>query len=275
MTVLDAYPWICQRFADVREEAGGRASADCPIKCHRNARMNFAVGGNGQLLLRCWAGCDRLEALRAVGCSWKDCFPGERIPDKVPRTETYYPYCDATGQMRYQAVRLEPGFGGKDKTFYRRRPSPDGWVKNLEGVELILYRLPELLEAPKDKPVFVVAGEKDADNLRAVGFVATTNIGGESATWHDSYSQTLALRDCLVVEDRDSAGKRHACEVRGSLMDYARSIRRVTFPAKDATAFLVQLRMCGISDVEEIHEYVMGAVAESRRWVCGCVEQGR
>src|SRR5262245_60458121 len=139
--VLEAYPWIAECFSGVKEEQSGtRVSADCPIECHRHARMSFAVGENGCLLLKCWAGCDRLEALRAVGKGWRDCFPHRIIPDRIRRTETPYPYHDEAGRVLYQSVRLEPGYQGKDKAFFRRRPRPGGgWINNLEGVRFVLF----------------------------------------------------------------------------------------------------------------------------------------
>jgi hypothetical protein len=51
-------------------------------------------------------------------------------------------------------------------------------VWNTHGVERVLYRLPELKAAVGKERVYIVEGEKDADAIRAVGGVATTNEGG-------------------------------------------------------------------------------------------------
>jgi hypothetical protein len=269
MNVLDAYPWISANFEDVREiQCGARAEAACPIKCHRHARMQFSLGDSGALLIKCWAGCSTLEALRAVGLGWKDCFPGGTVPDDTPRKKTLYPYHDETGRVLYQAVRLEPGYRGADKAFFRRQPHPSGrgWVNDLRGARLVPYRLRELLAAPADAPVYVVAGEKDADTLRDLRFTATTNIGGESARWLDCYSETLARRDVVVIEDRDGAGGRHADEVCGSLMRHARSIRRGCLPAKDATAFVWALRRNDVHSIADLRAFVEGAAEEWPEW---------
>jgi hypothetical protein len=50
-----------------------------------------------------------------------------------------YDYRELAGMVRYQTVRLEP------KGFYQRRPDGrGGWINNLDGVEPLLYHLPEL-----------------------------------------------------------------------------------------------------------------------------------
>lgn len=274
MRVLDLYPWIETDFDDVKEIHDTRCTAACPIKCHRNARMQFSLGEENRLLVKCWAGCDVLEALRARGHKWADCFQGGKMPERVKQEITArYQYRDENGKLLYQTIRLEPGRGGRDKDFRQRRPVPGPvpgcpreWIYNLEGCPRVLYRLPELLAAPRTDPVWIVAGEKDADNLARLGFVSTTNVCGERAEWLESYSAALAGRDVIVVEDRDSAGKRHCHEVRGSLMDYARSIRRVQFPLKDATAFLMSLRANDVTAPADLRAYVEGAADEVPVW---------
>jgi hypothetical protein len=48
----------------------------------------------------------------------------------------------------------------------------------MAGVERLPYRLPELLAAEPDQIIFVTEGEKDADNVHALGLTATTNSEG-------------------------------------------------------------------------------------------------
>jgi len=92
-----------------------------------------------------------------------------------PRIVATYNYVDESGHKLFEVVRFEP------KSFRQRRPDGcGGHIPNLDGVRLVPYRLPELIEAvASNHVVFVVEGEKDADNLSAIGIAATTNpIGG-------------------------------------------------------------------------------------------------
>lgn len=275
MAVLDAYPWVSERFELVGAQ-GVFLRAFCPLKCHRSGpTLKLWVGTSGQLLFGCYAGCTeegagKLEILRAVGMGWKDCFPAQTDWKKVRQDITArYRYRDEAGVLLYETVRLEPGRGGRDKDFRQRRPGDGGkWEWSLGDARRVLYQLPELLDpANHGRAVLVVAGEKDADSLARIGVLATTNVCGESSPWLDEYSQTLAGRDVIVVEDRDSAGRRHANEVVGSLLaNDVGSVRRCVLPEKDATAFLSRLRMDGVTDAGELKRRLWAALQVARRW---------
>jgi hypothetical protein len=135
-----------------------------------------------------------------------------------------YDYQDEDGNMLFQTVRFE------SKDFSQRRPDgKGGWTFNIIGVRRVLYRLPEVIEAQR---VAIAEGEKDCDNLAALGFVATTNpLGAEK--WRDEYSETLRGKDVVIfgdVGDADLKGERHVEQVIESLSGKAHSIRRVTLP---------------------------------------------
>jgi len=128
-----------------------------------------------------------------------------------PRIVATYDYRDEAGTVLYQAVRYEP------KDFKQRRPDGrSGWIWRLGDVSRVLYRLPELLQADPSQLVFVVEGEKDADNLRAIGLVATTCAMG-AGKWRPEYSQALRGRHVILIPDNDDAGRDHVRAVAACL----------------------------------------------------------
>jgi hypothetical protein len=135
-----------------------------------------------------------------------------------------YSYTDESAKLLFQCVRFLP------KDFSQRRPDgKGGWIWNLKGVRRVLYRLPEVIAA---QTVCVLEGEKDADNLRSLGFIATTNPMG-AGKWRDEYSDTLRGKHVVIfgdVGDEDGKGERHTVEVIESLRDKAKSIKHVTLP---------------------------------------------
>jgi len=82
-----------------------------------------------------------------------------------------YGYCDENGTLLFQVVRFEP------KGFRQRRPDGrGGWIWNLKDTRRVPYLLPHLVKAvAAGETIYVPEGEKDVDNLRAIGFAATTN----------------------------------------------------------------------------------------------------
>lgn len=135
----------------------------------------------------------------------------------------YYSYQDEHGRLVYQAVRYEP------KEFKQRRPDgKGGWIWKMDGVSYVPYRLPDLLKH-RDATVFVVEGEKDADNLARNGFVATTNVGG-AGKWREEYNQYFKGRNVVILPDNDKAGKDHAQKVFTALSGVAASVKTVALP---------------------------------------------
>src|SRR5262245_51948264 len=114
-----------------------------------------------------------------------------------------YPYCDTTGNLVFVVERREfqnpDGTfvlkdGRRDKTFKRRRPDPDHpgeWLWNVEGVPVVPYRLPQVIEAlAADHPVLIVEGERKVDLLLSWNIVATSNAGG-AKKWKPEHSEFL------------------------------------------------------------------------------------
>ena len=119
----------------------------------------------------------------------------------------------ATGDPVFRVVRLDSPDGG-GKRLWQGRWAGDRWEKGLDGVEPVLYRLPEVVASVRaGDSVHVVEGEKCADALHDLGFVATTNPGG-AGKWRPRFSENvLANTSCVVWADCDQPGRAHANEV--------------------------------------------------------------
>jgi putative DNA primase/helicase len=140
-----------------------------------------------------------------------------------------YDYTDESGKLLSQTVRYKLP-SPENKTFSQRQPNDKGgWIWNLKGVRCVLYRLREVVAA---QTVIVVEGEKNADDLAALGFVATTNVFG-AGKWRDEYSETLRGKDVVVfgdIGDPDQAGERHTQKVLHSLAGKAGSLKHAIQP---------------------------------------------
>ena len=90
------------------------------------------------------------------------------------------------------------------------------------------YRLPELI-ASGDAPVLIAGGEKDVDNLRAFGFTATCNHGGEGKWWPE-LTPYFKGRRVFILCDNDEQGEKHQAVVGAALNGVASEIRVVRFP---------------------------------------------
>jgi predicted P-loop ATPase len=133
-----------------------------------------------------------------------------------------YDYQDEQGNLRYQVVRFEP------KGFSQRQPDGNGgWIWNMKGIQLIPFRLPQLIAA---STVFVVEGEKDALALVALGFEATTSTGGapkkitDSPKWRSHYNQFFKDKEVFIIPDSDQQGIAHATHSLAGIRTTAKSV---------------------------------------------------
>lgn len=204
----------------------------CPAHDDHNPSLSVTEK-NDRILLHCHAGCKTREILRALNLKDSDLFldTGDK-PTRSDIVETY-DYTDENGKLLYQVCRTE------DKGFPQRRPGEngDGWTWGLKDketgeyvVEPRLYNLPAVKEAVKEgKIIFLVEGEKDANNLRKLGFTATCNPMG-AGKWKGSYTETLKGARVVILPDNDEDGREHAFNVAKALGSKAESVKILEFP---------------------------------------------
>jgi putative DNA primase/helicase len=191
--------------------------ARCPAHDDRRASLSIGEGEDGRLLLHCHAGCDFEAILKAAGVEATKPNGEDRSKPQIVAT---YDYRDARGNIAFQVVRLQP------KAFRQRRPNGSAWIWDMNGVERVPYRLPQLLNANE---IYICEGERDCDNLAKAGLTATTNPGG-AGKWPDSFSRWFRGRHAIILPDADQPGRQHAVDVARKLRGHAASVRIIELP---------------------------------------------
>lgn len=221
----------------------GWVNARCPMPGHEDKNPSFGVNlDTGRY--RCQScdanGRDAFDFLQArYGMTFKDALKNladrcgvsledDRRQEAKPKPKAKeraaivatYPYENADGSPRIRTLR------DANKNFLQQRADgKGGWLWGLGDVEPVLYHLPDVLEAAAlGKPIFVVEGEKDADNLAALGVTATTCAMG-AGKWREEYTESLEGATAIVLPDNDSKGRKHAKAV-------AASCHKLGVPAK-------------------------------------------
>jgi DNA polymerase len=137
-----------------------------------------------------------------------------------------YIYRDANGTPYLRVDRTSA------KQFPQYHWDGGRWLKGKPAGPKIPYRLPELIGTAPDVPVFVCEGEKDADNVAALGLIATTNSeGAGKGKWTADLNKCFAGKQtAYILEDNDEDGRCHAREVASNLQHIVDDIRIVSFP---------------------------------------------
>ncbi len=146
-------------------------------------------------------------------------------------------------------------------------PRPGYETKEFPAVTPLPYRLPELLQSG-DAPVLFPGGEKDADNLRALGFTASTNHGGEGHWWPE-LSQWFKGRRVFLLCDNDQQGEKHQAAVGAALAGIAGELRVVRFlelpTHHDVSDFIERRRKDGLDD-QSIKKELTQRFKEAPAW---------
>lgn len=285
---------VFRRLKGVVGSGKGGWYAFCPAhKDEKSQSLTVGITRKGDLMMRCHAGCrcPIANVLAALDLTFDDLFAdnryyhGERVsprrqysgrstmtePKKSRRASgkfvCAYPYHDEGERLLFEVVRF-----AEPKEFRQRRPNPDfdpahppskenpQWVWNLSGVRKVPYRLPQLLADLRSRPhepVALVEGEKDVDELRKFGVIATTVPGGAGkfSFVADHLRELLKGRRVAVVADDDPVdpecgykpGLRHAYECCVGLAGHASTLKLVRLfddgKKKDASDWVVNYLM--------------------------------
>jgi hypothetical protein len=216
-------PSLLSNLISTRPTGGSTWRARCPAHEDTVPSLNVRLV-DGKYLLRCHAGCDTRDILKALELDWSALFT-EGGPRTTNEPIASYEYRDETGRLLYVVDRFEP------KSFRQRRPTAQGgWEYNLEGIRRVLYRLPELLKGIHDNRwVFIVEGEKDVETLRSQNYVATTSSGGVNG-WRDEFATSLTAARVCIIPDNDVPGQQYAERVRASIKRTCQRCQLINLP---------------------------------------------
>ncbi|MRS02644.1 hypothetical protein EG832_05375 [bacterium] len=219
-------------LTQIKNGRGNEYSALCPFHDDKQPSLNFnsetgeyychGCGKNGHVV-NFYAQLNNLDKQRDYPRILSGIAKDFNIPVEETKRQPVktYDYVTQEGKLIFQVCRYEP------KSFSQRRMNGNGkWVYNLEGVQRVLYRLPEVM---KNDEVIIVEGEKDADNVAAMGFCGTTCPQG-AGKWYPEYTDSLKGKNIVLCPDNDTVGREHMTKVGASLKGIAKSLKWLELP---------------------------------------------
>ena len=199
---MSGYEAVYEALAEqglITAETGDRVQACCPAHDDERASLSLKEGGDGRALVYCFAGCPTQDVVAALDLRMSDLFADSSRGVVVDT----YTYTDEAGSPLIRVDRTDP------KGFWQERWEDGQWIAGLGDTRRVLYRLPEVLAAVAEgRTVYLVEGEKDADNLRNRELVTATTVLGGAGKWRDDYAGSLAGARVVLVGDADDEGRR-------------------------------------------------------------------
>lgn len=242
----------------------------CPS--HNDTKQSLSIKEvDGKILLKCFTGCDVENIVAVLGIKLKDLFsePIKTMTNNNQQSKkivAVYPYTDENGEVLYENVRFEP------KDFRQRQFDKNGKeIWNLNGTRRVPYQLPELIEGMKDGlEVWLCEGEKDADNLRSLGFTASS-----FKNWKADFNQFVQGADVVLFVDHDEAGLKQANDAAQILFGNVASLKMVDLfsneplPEKHGSDISDFIKLCAENEKltdDEISERLCVFVDNTETW---------
>jgi hypothetical protein len=132
-----------------------------------------------------------------------------------------YIYRQANGEPYLRVCRTA------NKQFPQFHWDDSTWVKGKPKGPKIPYLLGRLLADPVGTTIYFCEGERDADNLTKLGFVATTASEGAKAKWDLALTDYFKNRPVVILPDADAPGRAHGQKVARALQPVAASVKVV------------------------------------------------
>ena len=226
-TLDDILVKLAQVTGYTPQRSGDEWRARCPAHEDDTPSLSVREGDQQAILMKCHAGCAYEAIVAKLDLAHKPAKPGQR------RIAATYSYCDLDGHEVRQKIRYEP------KGFAIRHQDVAGkWVYKAGVGPIVLYRFPELLKGiAEGQTILIVEGEKDADRLAALEWIATTNIEGASepgkkAKWRKDYTAQLSGAGRVVlIPDNDAPGRAHMQHIAQQLQGNVADLRWLELPS--------------------------------------------
>lgn len=215
MTISD----VVAHFDGVHKSGNGYRCR-CPAHDDQRPSLMIRPADNGGILFKCMAGCETKDVLERVGLTMQDLMAPQNTKPRKSITAVYN-YYDANGGKRAEKVRYD------DKSFTWRHEDENGNIvwKKPQGV-CLLYNLPVLANYPKDKPIYIVEGEKDADTLMHLQYPAVcTPDGAGPGKFLAEYVEWFRDRAVVIMGDNDDIGRQYEEEEACKIAPVAASVK--------------------------------------------------
>jgi hypothetical protein len=201
------------------EISGGQVRAPGPGHSTKDRSLSIKLAADGDFIIHSFANDDAMECRDYVR---------ERLGE--PQWKPNGGHDPVTASYVYETAEGKPYLRVQrtaSKRFWQQHFDGSGWQPGAPKGARIPYRLPDLLAA---ETVYFVEGEKDADRVADLGYVATTISGGAKSKWVPEFDSAFAGKTIYIIPDNDDPGEEFAQRVAGHLHGVAARVSIIRLP---------------------------------------------
>jgi hypothetical protein len=233
----DILRWLLDKIPGKHKRINGGWLIHCPAHGDETASATLKAYANG-VGFKCFTGCTTQAICDALGIKVADLFTRNSSGVHGSRILHIYRYFYENGELAYEKLRMRQRSKEDPKFFYRRfdetgnelwtlrsgwfelkgrkwqriedasdnpQNSPKPGARWFDEARRVLYNESQLRNAPLGSLVLIPEGEKDAEGLKELGYLAVAYGGAND--WREVFADKLAGHHLLFIGDNDRPGQ--------------------------------------------------------------------
>lgn len=98
---------ILNKLNKVKRTSNNSWLACCPAHDDRTPSLSIRDTGEGKLMLRCFAGCETIDVLGAIGLDWEDVMPPKKPLEKIEMVKSQKHTLYATDALKVLKIESQ------------------------------------------------------------------------------------------------------------------------------------------------------------------------
>lgn len=98
---------LLNKLNKVKRTANNTWLACCPAHDDRSPSLSITDNGDGKIMLKCFAGCETIDVLGAIGLDWEDVMPPKQPLEKIQTMQPQKHKLYATDALRVLKIESQ------------------------------------------------------------------------------------------------------------------------------------------------------------------------
>lgn len=210
---------LLSKLENVRKSPNGW-TCRCPAHEDKQNSLSVGVGEDDKILLKCFAGCESEQIVKALNLELSDLMP--EVDNRQKPIETAYNIEIGPGDI---VTHLRVDYPDGSKKFFWKRNGQSG-LGGLRINDIPLWK-PE--KQGNDERVTICEGEKSCIAANKLGLRAWATVSGANGCPSENVLKSVCSEQSVIIwADNDKPGLEHASKLESKIKAFSKNVTIIT-----------------------------------------------